>query len=318
MKKNRTEIVAWLIEKRIFVLLVFFIILAVLFVPLFATPINLSNLLSQLTIDGVVVIGMTILMVAFGIDLSVGSTLALAGIIYALLAGTGVAIPLAILGAVLVGGLVGLTNGLIVTKLRINFFIATLATMVAIRGLAITLANGQVVYPGVSGFDWIGRQQAGPIEVPVIVFLVTAIVAHFVLSQTRLGRYWYAIGGNREAAQRVGLKVDRYYIMAFVVTGLCAGLAGVLLAARANSASPSVGVETNLIAIASTVIGGTSLYGGVGTIPGAVAGLLLVNILRNSLNLLGVSPYYQYLVRGVILIGVVVMDAYFGWRRRVV
>jgi ribose/xylose/arabinose/galactoside ABC-type transport system permease subunit len=318
MKSNRTEIVAWLIEKRIFVLVIFFIIVAVLFVPLFATPINLSNLLTQLTIDGVVVIGMTILMVAFGIDLSVGSNLALAGIVYALLVKSGVTIPLAILGAVLVGGVVGLTNGLIVTRLRVNFFIATLATMVAVRGLAITLANEKVVYPGVAGFDWIGRQPAGPIEVPVIVFLVTAIIAHLVLSQTRLGRYWYAIGGNREAAQRVGLKVDRYYVMAFVVTGACAGLAGVLLAARANSASPSVGIETNLIAIAATVIGGTSLYGGIGTIPGAVAGLLLVNILRNALNLLGVSPYYQYLVRGVILIGVVVMDAYFGWRRRVV
>jgi ribose/xylose/arabinose/galactoside ABC-type transport system permease subunit len=318
MKSYRKEITTWLIERRIFVLLFTFIILAVLFVPLFATPINVSNLLTQLTIDGVVVIGMTILMVSFGIDLSVGSTLALAGIVYALLAQSGVQIPLAIFGAVVVGGLVGLTNGLIVTKLKINFFIATLATMVAIRGLAITLASEKVVYPGVDGFDWIGRQQAGPIEMPVIVFLATAIIAHLVLSQTRLGRYWYAIGGNRDAAQRAGLKVNRLYVMAFVVTGASAGLAGVLLAARANSASPSVGLETNLIAIASTVIGGTSLYGGVGTIPGAVAGILLINILRNSLNLLGVSPYYQYLVRGVILISVVVMDAYFGWKRRVV
>lgn len=318
MMRNRKEIVAWFIEQRIFVLLAIFIFWAVLFVPLFATPTNLSNLLTQLTVDGVVVIGMTVLMVTFGVDLSVGSTLALAGIVYALLTQAGVQIPIAILGALVVGGLVGLTNGLMVTKLKINFFIATLATMVAIRGLAITLADEKVVYPGVAGFDWIGRQQAGPIEIPVIIFLITAIMAHLVLSQTRLGRYWYAIGGNRDAAQRVGLKVDRYYVLAFILTGVCAGLAGVLLAARANSASPSVGSETNLIAIASTVIGGTSLYGGIGTVPGAVAGLLLVNIVRNSLNLLGVSPYYQYLVRGVILIGVVVIDAYFGWRRRVV
>ena len=190
--------------------------------------------------------------------------------------------------------------------------------MVIVRGLAISLSNEKVVYPGVDGFDWIGRHPVGPVEFPFVVFVAVILVLHFVLSQTPLGKYWYAIGGNREAAKRAGLKVDWYYILAFVVVGACAGISGVLLASRANAASPSLGLETALIAISATVIGGTSLYGGIGTIPGAVAGIVLINVIRNSLNLLGVPPYSQYVVRGTILIGVVVMDAYFGWRRRVV
>lgn len=307
-------VVGWLIQNWIFVLLGLVFVWAVLFVPNFGTTINLSHLLTQLSVDGIIVIGMTILMIAWGIDLSVGSTQALAGIVYALFQSVG--IPVAMLMGVVAGGLVGVANGLIVTKMKINFFITTLATMVAVRGIALTLSDGQPIYGAVNGFDWIGQHKVGAIELPVIVFAAIAIIGYIILSQTGLGRYWYAIGGNRQAAHQVGLNVDRYYTLAFAVTGLCAGLSGVVLASRASSASPAIGLETPLIVIAATVVGGTSLYGGIGTVPGAVAGLIIINIIRNLFNLSGVSPYSQYVVRGLILIAVVVVDAYLISRHR--
>ena len=142
------------------------------------------------------------------------------------------------------------------------------------------------------------------------------VIGHFILSQTRIGRYWYAIGDNQEAAKRAGLRVDWIFILAFVAVGICTGIAGVLFAARANSGSPSLGVDTALNVISAAVLGGVSLYGGIGSVPGAFAGILIINILRNDLNLIGVIPYWQYVVQGLILISVVVMDAYFNWRKR--
>ncbi len=318
MKTFLPHLLSWIIELRIFVILIILAILSICFVPYFATPVNLANLAVQLSIDGVIVIGMAILMIAFGIDLGVGANFALSGIVYALLAQKGLPIPLAAAGGIVAGSLVGLINGLVVTKLKIHFFIATLATMVICQGLSVTISNGEVVYPGVAGFDWLGRYAIGLVEFPVFVFIIVAILGHFFLSDTKIGRYWYAIGDNQEAAQRAGLNVDKIFISSFIATGLCAGISGVLFAARANSGSPSLGVETGLNVISAAVIGGISLYGGIGSIPGAVSGLLIINVLRNDLNLMGVSPYIQYVVRGLILIGVVVMDAYFNWRKRAV
>jgi ribose/xylose/arabinose/galactoside ABC-type transport system permease subunit len=316
MKTRAANLLSWIVEQRIFAILIVLFLLSMIFVPYFATLINLTNLAVQLSIDGIIVVGMAILMIAFGIDLGVGANFAMSGIVYGLLAKQGIPIPFAALGGVISGSLVGLVNGLIVTKLKIHFFIATLATMVIVQGLAITLSHGEVVYPGVPNFDWLGRHQVGPVEFPVVVFLIMVVIGHFILSQTKIGRYWYAIGDNPEAAKRAGLHVDRIFIMAFIAVGLCAGLSGVIFAARANSGSPSLGVDTALNVISASVVGGVSLYGGVGTIPGVFAGLLIINILRNSLNLLGISPYTQYVVRGLILISVVVMDAYFNWRKR--
>jgi ribose/xylose/arabinose/galactoside ABC-type transport system permease subunit len=316
MNTQARNLLSWIVEQRIYVILLVLFLLAVFFVPYFATLVNLTNLAVQLSIDGVIVVGMAILMIAFGIDLGVGTNFAFSGIVYALLAQKGLPIPIAALGGVIAGSLVGLVNGLIVTKLKIHFFIATLATMVIVQGVAITISHGEVVYPGVPNFDWLGRHHIGPVEFPVIVFLLMVVIGHFILSQTKIGRYWYAIGDNPEAAKRAGLNVDRIFIFAFIAVGLCAGLSGVIFAGRANSGSPSLGVETALNVISASVVGGVSLYGGIGTVPGAFAGLLIINILRNSLNLLGVTPYTQYVVRGLILISVVVMDAYFNWRKR--
>jgi ribose/xylose/arabinose/galactoside ABC-type transport system permease subunit len=316
MNPKVPSLLSWIVEQRIYVILVVLFLLAFFFVPYFATLLNLANLAVQLSIDGVIVVGMAILMIAYGIDLGVGANFAMSGIVYALLAQKGIPIPLAALGGVITGSLVGLANGLIVTKLKIHFFIATLATMVIVQGIAITISKGEVVYPGVQNFDWLGRHQIGPVEFPVIAFLIMVVIGHFILSQTKIGRYWYAIGDNPEAAKRAGLNVDRIFIYAFIAVGLCAGLSGVIFAGRANSGSPSLGVDTALNVISASVVGGISLYGGIGSIPGAFAGLLIINILRNSLNLLGVTPYTQYVVRGLILISVVVMDAYFNWRKR--
>lgn len=316
MKARTLHLLTGIIEQRIYVVLVLLILFSILFVPDFATPVNLSNLTVQLSIDGVIVIGMTILMIAFGIDLSVGANFAMSGIVYALLAKNGFPIPVAALGGMLAGGLIGMVNGLLVTKLKIHFFIATLATMVIVQGLAITVSSGEVVYAGVPNFEWLGRYQIGLVQFPFIVFLFVALIGHFILSQTKIGRYWYAIGDNQETAKRVGLNANRIFVYAFIAVGLSAGLSGVLFAARANAGSPSLGVDTALNVISAAVIGGVSLYGGIGSVPGASAGILIINILRNMLNLIGVSPYWQYVVRGIILSGVVVMDAYFNWAKR--
>lgn len=307
-------IVQWLIEYRAIVLLAVVVALALLFVPYFRTELNITQMLTQLSIDGVVSVGITILMVAGGIDLGVGSTLALGGMVFTLFQELGV--PVAALLGMLTGVLVGAVNAFVVTKMRVNFFIATLASMVAGRGLVIMLCDSKTIYGEVPGFNWMGTYKVGILEFPALAFFVIAIIAHFVMSQMRLGRYWYAIGGNRDAAMRAGLPVKRLFALAFVVMGLCSGIAGVLLASRISAGSPNVGRDTGLIAISATVIGGTSLFGGVGHIPGAVAGSLLLGIIRNSLNLLGVKPYWQWVVQGMILVSVVVIDVYVTRRRR--
>ena len=314
MGDRKREIVQWLIEYRAVVLLAIVAVLALLFVPYFPTEINITQMLTQLSVEGVVSVGITILMIAWGMDLGVGSTLAFGGMIFALFQDLGV--PVAASLGVLAGALVGLVNGVVVTRMRVNFFIATLASMVAIRGLVVMLCDSKTVYGAVPGFDWMGTYKLWVFEFPTLAFFGIAIIAHFIMSQTRLGRYWYAVGGNRDAARRAGLPVDGLFTLAFVVTGLCSGIAGVLLAARSCSASPIVGRDTALIAISGTVIGGTSLFGGVGHIPGAVAGSLLLGIIRNSLNLLGVKPYWQWVIQGMILVTVVVMDVYVTRRRK--
>ncbi len=312
--ERRQAIVTGMIQNRAFILLASVAILAFLFVPYFRTPLNLTQMLTQVSVEGIVSVGITILMVAWGMDLGVGSTLALAGMVYALCQGWGV--PVAALLGILSGGLVGLLNGFVVTRFRINFFITTLATMVSIRGLVILVTDGKTLYGSAPGFDWLGSFKVGPLDFPVVAFFGLAVIAYVVLAQTPLGRHWYAIGGNPDAARRAGLHVEALFAGAFVVTGLCAGIAGVLLASRAVSASPGWGqTNTTLMAISATVIGGTSLYGGVGTIQGAVAGILVLGIVRNSLALLGVPPYWEWVVQGLILVSVVLMDVYVTRRR---
>ncbi len=308
------ETLQWLIEYRAFILLAIAVVYAVLFVPFFATERNITQMTTQFSIDGIISIGLTILMIAWGIDLGVGATMALGGVVFALAQDLGV--PIAALLGILAGACVGIVNGFVVTKMRVNFFIATLSSMVAVQGITFIISEEMTIYGHAEGFGWMGSAKLGILEFPALAFFGIGIIAHLIMTQTRIGTYWYAIGGNADASHRAGLHVNLLFALAFVVAGLCSGVAGVLLASRSVSANPGVGRDTALFAISATVIGGTSLFGGVGNVLGAVAGVLLLGVIRNSLNLLGVSAYWQWVIQGIILVSVVISDVYVNRRRR--
>ena len=236
------------------------------------------------------------------------------GVVFALAQDLGV--PLAALLGILAGAGVGIVNGFVVTKMRVNFFIATLSTMVVVKGLTFIITDETTIYGHAEGFGWMGSAKLGIFEFPALAFFGIGIIAHLIMTQTSLGTYWYAIGGNSDASHRAGLNVKFLFALAFVVAGLCSGIAGVLLASRAVSANPGVGRDTALFAISATVIGGTSLFGGVGNVLGAVAGVILLGVVRNSLNLLGVSAYWQWVIQGIILVSVVISDVYMNRGRR--
>lgn len=302
-----------LINNKIYILAIIAFILAALFVRYFFTAYNLSCFLTLMSVNGIVMIGMTVLMIAGGIDLGVGSTLALSGVVYTLTAGN-FGLLIAIFLSVLIGIIVGLINGVLVNKVNINFFIATLATMAAIRGIALTLVKGKTIWGSVPGFEWLGTKSFNilgfSIEFPFIVFLFLFIITHFILRYTKLGRNIYAIGASKASSYFVGIRVKSVFTIAFVICGMYSAIGGIILSSRISSGSPGIGLEMALIVISATVLGGTSLSGGIGSIPSAVAGLFLITIVENIMNLKAIHPYLTYIIRGVILVSVVTVDVY--------
>jgi len=319
MMGNKKKLIRKIFDYKIFILDLVLFVFAAFLVPMFASATNISQLMVQMSINGIVALGMTVIMIPWGIDLGVGSTLALAGVIYAL-GSNAFGVPVGVLMGVLAGTLVGLWNGILVNRVNINFFIATLASMTIFRGLALTLSGNDTIYTNKPGFDYIGSAYFNingfKLGLPFLIFLSLAVIIHIALKYTQLGRNWYAIGSNSEASYLSGINVKNVFTLAFVVVGMCSGISGVLLASRTSSASPIVGVDTSLVAIASTVLGGTSLYGGTGSIPGAVAGLIFINILENIMSLKAVSPYYQYIIRGSVLIIVVLIDVFYAGKKK--
>lgn len=273
---------------------------------------NLTNVMRQVSYTGIIAIGVTFVIIGGGIDLSVGSMVALVGVLllYALNSVTDpvMAIVVGILVALGSGALFGVFNGLLVTRGKITAFIATLATMSIFRSVALYLTDaGEVVsrnplFPNLGGGYWLG------VPIPVWAFLILAVVAHILLFYTRFGRHLCAVGANAQVARYSGIRVRTVILGSFTIAGGCVGLSAIMLASRLNSISPSdAGVLYELDAIAAVVIGGTALSGGKGSIWGTVIGALILGIINNMLNLLGVSPYLQGLVKGsVILIAVLV------------
>lgn len=273
---------------------------------------NITNVMRQVSYTGIIAIGVTFVIIGGGIDLSVGSMVALVGVLllYALNAVTDpvMAIVVGILVALGSGALFGVFNGLLVTRGKITAFIATLATMSIFRSVALYLTDaGEVVsdnplFPDLGGGYWLG------IPIPVWAFLILAAVAHVLLFYTRFGRHLCAVGANAQVARYSGIRVRSVILGSFTIAGACVGLSAIMLTSRLNSISPSdAGVLYELDAIAAVVIGGTALSGGKGSIWGTVIGALILGIINNMLNLLGVSPYLQGMVKGsVILIAVLV------------
>jgi ribose/xylose/arabinose/galactoside ABC-type transport system permease subunit len=283
------------------------IIIAVIIMSLldenFLTPRNILNVLNQQSTIGIVTIGVAMALIAGCIDLTVGNVLACCGGIAAIaLTRWGVSDVIVILIACLAGILLGTFSGLIVTKTRIDSFIATLGLMTVYQGMALIISSGNNIYLQ-GAFGWFGTYKVfGVIHLPIIYFAVVAIIAYLVMRFTKYGRRLYAIGGNTEAAFLAGINIDLNKIIAYAVTGLLSGFTSLIVISRIGQSQPAMGVSYPLEAIAAAVIGGVSLSGGRGTIPGVVLGVILLGLIRNSLNIMRVPSFYQYVMLGSIII----------------
>jgi ribose transport system permease protein len=276
--------------------------------PHFVTVSNLVNVVQQSTIIGVIAVGMTFVIISGGIDLSVGSLVAVAGITFGTLAQANVPLPLAAAGALIAGTLCGAVNGALITIGRLPPFIATLGMMSVARGIALMLSDGRPISGFPAGFRALATGTVAGIPLPVIIMLALYGAAHFVLTRVRLGRYTYAIGGNEEATALSGVNVRAYKTMVYCISGFVSALASLLLVARLNSAQPIAGISYELDAIAAVVIGGSSLLGGSGSVVGTLIGALIMSVLRNGLNLLGVSSYLQQVAIGTVIVVAVLVD----------
>jgi len=273
----------------------------------FLTTSNLINVARQVSINAIVAAGMTIVIITGGIDLSVGSTIALAGCA-ALLVARPVGDVVGMTVGILVAAGVGFLNGALVAWGRVPPFITTLATMTVVRGAALVLTNGEPIVKTEGAYLWLGQASVGPIPVPILLMVATLFGAHWFLSRTRWGTYVYAVGGNAEAARLSGISLAGIQILVYVLGGALAGLAGLVLAARLSSAQPNTGVGFELDAIAAVVLGGTSLMGGEGTIWGTTVGAFIIGILNNGFNLMNVSPFYQLIAKGAVIVLAVLVD----------
>jgi ribose transport system permease protein len=279
--------------------------------PTFFQVQNMINVTRQASIVGVVAVGMTFVILTAGIDLSVGSTLALVAVSTAMLIESGLSVPVVILLALLLGVGVGLVNGIGVTLLKIQPFVMTLAMLGIARGATFQLSGGSPKNFTTSSklLDFFGSGEIFGIPGPLVIFLFAAVVGLLVLRYLPFGRYVYAIGGSPEAARLSGVKVNRVTLAVYAISGMCAAIGGIMTASRLSVGDPIAGNLVELDAIAAVVIGGTSLAGGLGGIVGTVAGALLLAMLANVLNLIGVSPFYQLIVKGVAIIGAVVLTS---------
>lgn len=328
VKKGRWR--AFLGQYGILIILLALVVTFSILKPMaFPTALNLFNIARQASISGLVAIGMTFVILTGGIDLSVGSMLALSGIVAAAVykGGTGLLDTTAgetsgvgVIGAIVVASLIGLGCGLLqgtaITKLKVPPFIVTLGGLSAFRGLTLIVGNGGPISAFDEAFNYWGQGRIGDqIPIPVIIFLVVAIIAHVVLRYTQYGRYVYAIGGNKEAARLSGLNTDRLTMSVYMIVGLLAGFGGFMLSSRLNSAEAVAGTGLELTVIASVVIGGTSLSGGKGSVFGTVVGSLIIAVLTTGLTQLNVVSYVQQIIIGGIIITAVFIDQIVKSRR---
>lgn len=290
--------------------LVVLIVVVTILNPAFADPANIMNLLRQISINALIAFGMTFVILTGGIDLSVGSILALTSALSAGMMAAGVDPILAIIIGTLLGAIFGALNGILIAKGKLAPFIVTLATMTIFRGLTLVYTEGKPI-TGLGdsyAFQLFGKGYFLGIPVPAVTMIIAFIILWFFLHKTAFGRKTYAIGGNEKAALISGIKVDRVKVMIYSISGMLAGLAGMILTSRLNSAQPTAGQAYEMDAIAAVVIGGTSLAGGKGRIAGTFIGVLIIGILNNAMNLLGISSFYQQVVKGVVILIAVLLD----------
>lgn len=309
MNFKKFSIKDFLLKYMMAMLLVLIIIAMSILRPEFLSGENLLNILRQISVNAILAFGMTFVIITGGIDLSVGSLLAVSGVFAAGLMKNGVGILPACVIGILAAGLLGFLNGLTISRLKVPPFVITLAMMTIGRGIAYVYTDGRPIVDLKESFLVLGRGKfLDVIPWPIIVMLIVMGVMALLLYKTKYGRYVYALGGNEEAARVSGIKINKIKTIVYTVNGLLAGLAGIVLASRINSGQPQAGVSYELDAIAAVVIGGTSLSGGVGSIHGTLLGALIIGVINNSLNLLGVNQYYQMIIKGLVIAFAVIVD----------
>jgi ribose transport system permease protein len=277
--------------------------------PNFATVNNLLNIARSISINATLAAGLTFVILTAGIDLSVGSIVAVSGVVAVLAANGGAPAPLAVLVGVLAGAAAGAINGLLTAYLALAAFIVTLGTMTFLRGVAYTMTGGEPIVSNNLNFAVIGNGYLFGIPLPVVVMVIVYAIAWFTLERTRYGRHVYAVGGNAEAARLAGVNVKRVVTSVYVVAGVCSGLAGVIFAARVVSAQPTAGTGYELDAIAAVVLGGTSLAGGRGRLYGTLVGSIILGVLSTGLILMNVQFFTQLLIKGAVIILAVTIDS---------
>ncbi len=299
-------------NKNTLIALLFLVVVVSFLNPNFFTVDNILNILRQTSVNAIIAVGMTLVILTAGIDLSVGSVLALCGAFAASLIAMEVPVLVAVPTALLAGAALGAISGIIIAKGKVQAFIATLVTMTLLRGVTMVYTDGRPISTGFTDtadtFAWFGTGYALGIPVPVWLMVVVFAGAWYLLNHTRFGRYVYAVGGNESATRLSGINVDRVKIGVYAICGLLAALAGIIVTSRLSSAQPTAGMGYELDAIAAVVLGGTSLMGGKGRIMGTLIGALIIGFLNNALNLLDVSSYYQMIAKAVVILLAVLVD----------
>jgi len=293
------------LERREFTVLFALLALTVtlsLMSPYFLTVSNLINVSRQVSIQAIIAISMTFIILTAGIDLSVGAILALGGCITASALKSGMNIPISILLGLLIGTAFGSLNGVCITKVNVPPFIMTLGMMYIARGIALFYTRGQPISGFPRSFVFLGQGYLGPVPTPVVIMAALYLLTYFILAKTRFGRYTYAIGGNKETVRLLGINITPHLIMVYAMSGCLSALSGIILTARLDSSQPTAGLGYELNVIAAVVIGGTSLFGGRGRVEGTLIGAFLIGVIRNGLNLLGVSPFLQVVVIGFVIV----------------
>ena len=292
----------------IYIILVIIVIVVSSLNSAFLTKNNILNLGSQISMNGVLAVGMTIVIIAGGFDLSVGSNVAMCGAVALIVSNSTGSLLLGMTGAVVVGLVFGMINGLIVKKIGINALITTLATNIALNGIALIYTHSDSIMSTNESFKLLGKLKILGIPFNLIVFVVVVIAGHIFMSRTKPGRYVYAVGGNTRAARLSGVNTDLYGILSFVISGFCCSLVGIMLTTKLGSVSATYGSGYEMDAIAATVIGGTSINGGEGSVARTVAGILLLGVLANAFDLMGIGIEYQYVFKGLVILVAVSAD----------
>ncbi|GAB4081987.1 ribose ABC transporter permease [Modestobacter muralis] len=299
----------WWDRVGILLVLVLLVLLMAVLAPNFLSVSNGVNVARSVSINAILAAGMTLVILTGGIDLSVGSILAVSGVTGVLLWTNGVPTPLALVGGILVGALAGAVNGVFVARFALPAFIVTLGSMTYLRGLSYSLLDGQPLVATELGYRGVGNGSIAGVPQPVVIMVIVYAVLWFVLERTRFGRHVYAVGGNSEGARLAGINVKRVLMTVYMIGGATAGVAGVIFSARVLSAQPTAGSGYELDAIAAVVLGGTALAGGRGRILGTLIGAVIIGVLSNGLVLMNVPFFYQLIIKGVVIILAIGLDS---------